>query len=281
MKKIIILISVLTCIFISGCNMQGKEKVESLGDAYFYLLNKAENEEDIGIDDVKKLLKDYELKILDHSETHDVKGEKSYDYIFTGDDKEYLSVNFIVSGSKETIDFLTHRLYDDAIILMSIKGEKQWNYSIDTSKLDRSSYKKILGEINELGISIQRKENQYSLEDACYYIIDKVNNNEDVKIDDIKKLLKDYRFESEFIEEIPEDNTKIYNYTFRNGDIEKIIIDTYEINNKEAISNIMHFISKDPELVLSFRIQDSNLSVSYNTNDKTNYKKAWDIINKK
>lgn len=281
MKKIIILISVLACIFISGCNMQGKEKVKSLGDAYFYLLDKAENEEDIGIDDVKKLLKDYEFKILDHSEIHDVKGEKSYEYIFTGDDNEYLSVSFIVSGSKETIDLLTHSLYDDAIILMSIKGEKQWNYSIDTYKLDRSSYKKILGEIDELGISIQRKENQYSLEDACYYIIDKVNNNEDVKIDDIKKLLKDYRFESEFMEEIPEDNTKIYNYTFRNGDIEKIIIDTYEINNKEAISNIMHFISKDPELVLSFRIQDSNLSVSYNTNDKTNYKKAWDIINKK
>ena len=142
MKKIIITIVLLTCIFISGCNIQENGKVKSLEDAYFYLLDKSGNEESLKIEDVKKLLKDYKLDILDHSENHDVNDEKSYEYIFNGKDKTYLSVNFIVSSNKETIDSLQYNLDNDTLNLVANKVDKQWEYIIYYNDIDKSIYKK-------------------------------------------------------------------------------------------------------------------------------------------
>ena len=142
--------------------------------------------------------------------------------------------------------------------------------------------KKIIEEINELDIYIERNENQYPLEDACDYIMNKIDNDENINIEEVKNLLKDYSLKSELIEEDHTIDLKIYDYTFSNGDMESIKITTYVENNKETISYISHFIGKftdNSNLVLSFESQ-TDVSVSYYTSDRTTYKKAWEQINK-
>ena len=63
MKKIIVLFAILICIFSSGCSKQEERKVESLEDAYFYAVEKVESKEEIKIEDIKELLKEYEGKV--------------------------------------------------------------------------------------------------------------------------------------------------------------------------------------------------------------------------
>lgn len=80
MKKIIILISVLSCVFISGCSIHGK-RVESLEEAYIYLIDEIDNNSNVGVDHVKKLLKDYDVKLEDNSDTENLKDEKKHNMI--------------------------------------------------------------------------------------------------------------------------------------------------------------------------------------------------------
>ncbi len=277
MKKIIVLISALiSCIFIYGCSIPAKEKVQSLEDAYFYILNK---KEELGINDVKNILKDYKLDIVDNTEVHDVEGEKSYGYRF-GDDKTYLNVSFIVSENDETIDFIEYHLDNDRLLLVSAKGDELWKYNITYSQLNKSICEKILKEKNQLGISIQRKENQYSLEGACIYIIDSLANNKDIKIKDVKKLLKDYSFESDLVEDEPEDNLKMYSYAFRNDNMENISVTNTTQNNKEYISDIVYIVGEHPQLSIGYTSGDDTVHVDYYTSDKTTHEKAYDLINK-
>ena len=277
--KIIILISALTCIFVSGCSTPAKEKVKSLDDAYFYIIDK---KEDMKIDDVKNLLKDYKLNIVDNSEIHDVDGEKSYGYRFR-EDKKYLYIDFLVSESKETIDSLEYHLDNDKLLLMSSKEENQWVYSISHSQLDSTAPKKILTEVNELGLSLEKKENQYSLEDTYYKIMNSLSNSEDMKINDVKKILKGYSLESDLVEDEPEDDLNMYSYKFSNDNNESITVTNTVQYNKEYISEIHYFIGslKDyPYLSISSLSEDSGVFIDYYTNDKTTYEKAYNLINK-
>lgn len=277
--KIIILISALTCIFVSGCSTPAEEKVKSLDDAYFYIIDK---KDDMKIDDVKNLLKDYKLNIVDNSEIHDVDGEKSYGYRF-GNDETFLNVGFIVSGNNETIDFLEYHLDNDKLLLMSSKEENQWVYSITHSQLDITTPKKILKEVNELGLSLEKKENQYSLEDAYYKIMNSLSNSEDMQINDVKKLLKGYSLESDLVEDEPEDDLKMYSYEFSNDNNESITVTNTIQDNKEYISDINYSIGslKDyPYLSISSLSGDPEVFIDYYTNDKTTYEKAYNLINK-
>jgi len=277
--RIIILISALTCIFVSGCSTPAEEKVKSLDDAYFYIIDK---KDDMKIDDVKNLLKDYKLDIVDNSEVHDVEGEKSYGYRF-GNDETFLNVGFIVSGNNETIDFLEYHLDNDKLLLMSSKEENQWVYSIAHSQLDATTPKKILKEVNELGLSIEKKENQYSLEDAYYKIMNSLSNSEDMQINDVKKLLKGYSLESDLVEDEPEDDLKMYSYEFSNDNNESITVTNTIQDNKEYISDINYFIGSlknYPYLSISSLSGDPGVFIDYYTNDKTTYEKAYNLINK-
>ena len=55
-------------------------------------------------------------------------------------------------------------------------------------------------------------------------------------IEDVKKLLKDYSFKSDLVEDEPEDNLKMYSYTFRNNNMESIRVTNTIQDNKEYIS---------------------------------------------
>ena len=282
MKKIIILITVLTCFFISGCSMHW-ERVQSLEDAYFYLLDKRENKEDVGIDDIKNILKNYELEVLDHSEIHDVKGEKLYEYIFTDNNDTSLHVSFIVSDKKETIDFLQYSADNDNSMLIYYISDNQSNFTLDYKNLDQSVYEKILSKTDELGFSIS--ENESSLKDACSYIVDKGDKGQNVKIDEVKNLLKDYDFKSELIDDDPNIDLKMYSYEFSKNDIEKLIVSTNVEHNEESISSISHFIGSYSDSILHLYFsspipgEETELYLSYNTVDKTTYKKLYNFLN--
>ena len=282
MKKIIILITVLTCFFISGCSMQ-RQRIQSLEDAYFYLLDKRENKEDVEIDDIKNLLKNYELEILDHSEIHDVKGEKLYEYIFTDNNNTSLHVSFIVSNNEETIDFLQYSADNDNSMLIYYISDNQSNFVLDYKNLDKSIYEKILNKTDELGFSIP--ENESSLKDVCSYIVDKRDKGKDVKIDEIKNLLKDYDLKSELTEDDPSIDLKMYDYEFSKNNIEKLIVSTNVESNKESISSISHFIGSYSDSILHLYFsspiagEETELYLSYNTVDKTSYEKFYNFIN--
>lgn len=55
------------CIFITGCSAEKNEKIESLKDAYFYIVEKNEDKE-FKVEDVKELLKEYDIQKLNQEE---------------------------------------------------------------------------------------------------------------------------------------------------------------------------------------------------------------------
>lgn len=284
MKKITIIITILSCIFIIGCNRSG-EKIESLEEAYFYLIDKTENKENMRIEDVKNLLKDYELKVSDLSEIHDVKGEKSYEYIFTRDNESdaSLHVGFIVSNKKETIDFLQYSRDDDSTNLMTSISDNKSDFSIHYSNLDKSFYEKILNKTDELGLSLP--ENDPLLEETSYYIVNEGDKGKNVEIDEIKNLLKDYNLEVELKNDGPSEDCKEYSYRFTNSNIERLVISAREqYYSEEGITSISHFIGNYPRY-LSFYFgspiqgEETTVHVSYDTDNKNLYKKLYNIIN--
>lgn len=130
------------------------------------------------------------------------------------------------------------------------------------------------------GCSTPAKEKVKSLDDAYFYIIDK---KEDMKIDDVKKLLKGYSLESDLVEDEPEDDLNMYSYKFSNDNNESIAVTNTVQYNKEYISEIHYFIGslKDyPYLSISSLSEDPGVFIDYYTNDKTTYEKAYNLINK-
>lgn len=103
MKKIIILISAFTFLFVSGCSLQKEGKVESLKDTYFYILEKNEDDE-FKIDNLKALLKTYDVEETENKESESKK------YIFSKDENEKLSITTKIEdiNKTESIESLTY-----------------------------------------------------------------------------------------------------------------------------------------------------------------------------
>lgn len=103
MKKIIILISAFTFLFVSGCSLQKEGKVESLKDAYFYILEKNKDDE-FKIDNLKALLKIYDIEETENKESESKK------YIFSKDENEKLSITTKIEdiNKTESIESLTY-----------------------------------------------------------------------------------------------------------------------------------------------------------------------------
>lgn len=103
MKKIIILISTFTFLFVSGCSLQKDGKVESLKDAYFYILEKNKDDE-FKIYNLKALLKIYDIEETENKESESKK------YIFSKDENEKLSITTKIENinKTESIESLTY-----------------------------------------------------------------------------------------------------------------------------------------------------------------------------
>ncbi|MCC3868270.1 hypothetical protein [Terrisporobacter mayombei] len=99
-------------------------------------------------------------------------------------------------------------------------------------------------------------------------------------IEDVKKLLKDYSFKSDLVEDEPEDNLKMYSYIFRNNNMESIRVTNTIQDNKEYISDIGHTVGKYPQLSIGAVSGDTTVHVDYYTSDKTTYEKVYNLINK-
>lgn len=101
MKRILPFI-LIGCIFIAGCSTEKNKRIESLKDAYFYIVEKNEDKE-FKIADVKELLKDYDIEERTATEI-----ERKI-YIFSKNENEKLSVS-VETAQNESIQNLTYNV---------------------------------------------------------------------------------------------------------------------------------------------------------------------------
>lgn len=101
MKRILPFI-LIGCIFIAGCSTEKNKRIESLKDAYFYIVEKNEDKE-FKIADVKELLKDYDIEERTATEI-----ERKI-YIFSKNENEKLSVS-VETAQNESIQNVTYNV---------------------------------------------------------------------------------------------------------------------------------------------------------------------------
>ncbi len=101
MKRILPFI-LIGCIFIAGCSTEKNKRIESLKDAYFYIVEKNEDKE-FKIADVKELLKDYDIEERTATEI-----ERKM-YIFSKNENEKLSV-YVETAQNESIQNVTYNV---------------------------------------------------------------------------------------------------------------------------------------------------------------------------
>lgn len=101
MKRILPFI-LIGCIFIAGCSTEKNKRIESLKNAYFYIVEKNEDKE-FKIADVKELLKDYDIEERTATES----GRKIY--IFSKNENEKLSVS-VETAQNESIQNVTYNV---------------------------------------------------------------------------------------------------------------------------------------------------------------------------
>lgn len=280
MRKVIILISVLSCVFISGCSTQGK-RVESLEEAYIYLIDEIENNNDVGVDYVKRLLKDYEVELEDNSDAEDEKGEKKHNYRFTDDNDSTLNVSFIISNNKESVYSVNYKTKNhESILDYSIVDGVPYFY-LTYSDINKSIYKEVIDKIDTIGITMKNKEEGQKLANLGYSIADKIDNGDNVEIKDIKKLLKNYKFEFKLTEEI--DMPKLYEYTFSNNESGKLNIDIDKYDDREDVTNINYKVEDNYNLTLILGVspeKEVSLFISYISQEIDDYMNLYNLIKK-
>lgn len=282
MRKVIILISVLSCVFISGCSTQGK-RVESLEEAYIYLIDEIENNNDVGVDYVKRLLKDYEVELEDNSDAEDEKGEKKHNYRFTDDNDSTLNVSFIISNNKESVYSVNYKTKNhESILDYSIVDGVPYFY-LTYSDINKSIYKEVIDKIDTIGITMKNKEEGQKLANLGYSIADKIDNGDNVEIKDIKKLLKNYNFEFELesIEGI--DSPQIYKYTFSNNESGKLLIEGYKYDDREDVTDIKYKVEDNYNLTLILGVspeKEVSLFISYISQEIDDYMNLYNLTKK-
>lgn len=226
MKKIIILISAFTFLFVSGCSLQKERKVESLKDAYFYILEKNEDDE-FKIDSLKALLKIYDLEETDQTESESKK------YIFSKDENEKLSITTKITDSDKnedieslTYDFKKNDNSKDDITVADISLSYENNG--DTSKL------KVACDTNSLQI----------FESISNIIDDKESSFLKIYNEVVKDMLTKNSLTLEKIRLKTAEEPSIKNYTENFGDDNEFEMTRYLYTNKNENMTINYINSK-------------------------------------
>ena len=242
MKKIIVLFAILICIFSSGCSKQEERKVESLEDAYFYAVEKVESKEEIKIEDIKELLKEYKFELIDMSENSGSKQDiKKYAYSFSNDKREKLVIFTKKNNNNETeiIGNINYLIEEDKnsnetpfrIYLSYENIDNLDEFTIDFNTYDITNLKK-------LSKVIYNKDSLFL--NTYNKIIENMCTTNDLTLKDIEKIINMKPISDSHLEsfsDIKSDKLEISRDTYKN-DFEELSINY--INDKDKIGRVLY-----------------------------------------
>lgn len=223
MKRILPFI-LISCIFIAGCSTEKNERIESLKDAYFYIVEKNEDKE-FKIADVKELLKDYDIEEKDQTES----GRKMY--IFSKNENEKLSVS-VETAQNESIQNVTYN-----VIQNNKDREVVSNVSLNYD---------ISGGFNKFGINCDTKSI-----DIFKSLSNEIDDKESLFLKVYNKVVEDIFAKNDLtLKKIKEEiNTEplVKNYTENFGDDNKFEITRNRYTNKNEDITI-NYIDKEKKV---------------------------------
>ncbi|QJA08627.1 hypothetical protein HF520_06590 [Romboutsia sp. CE17] len=295
MKKIIVLFAILICIFSSGCSKQEERKVESLEDAYFYAVEKVESKEEIKIEDIKELLKEYKFELIDMSENSGSKQDiKKYAYSFSNDKREKLVIFTKKNNNNETeiIGNINYLIEEDKnsnetpfrIYLSYENIDNLDEFTIDFNTYDITNLKK-------LSKVIYNKDSLFL--NTYNKIIENMCTTNDLTLKDIEKIINMKPISDSHLEsfsDIKSDKLEISRDTYKN-DFEELSINY--INDKDKIGRVLYTksdtktdIDYNLTLIKSAYIENINdnkinFSIGGNVNSLSVQEKFLDLALKK
>ena len=295
MKKIIVLFAILICIFSSGCSKQEERKVEFLEDAYFYAVEKVESKEEIKIEDIKELLKEYKFELIDMSENSGSKQDiKKYAYSFSNDKREKLVIFTKKNNNNETeiIGNINYLIEEDKnsnetpfrIYLSYENIDNLDEFTIDFNTYDITNLKK-------LSKVIYNKDSLFL--NTYNKIIENMCTTNDLTLKDIEKIINMKPISDSHLEsfsDIKSDKLEISRDTYKN-DFEELSINY--INDKDKIGRVLYTksdtktdIDYNLTLIKSAYIENINdnkinFSIGGNVNSLSVQEKFLDLALKK
>ena len=242
MKKIIVLFAILICIFSSGCSKQEERKVESLEDAYFYAVEKVESKEEIKIEDIKELLKEYKFELIDMSENSGSKQDiKKYAYSFSNDKREKLVIFTKKNNNNETeiignINYLIEKDKNSNEIPFRIYLSYENIDNLDEFTIDFNTYD--ITNLKKLSKVIYNKDSLFL--NTYNKIIENMCTTNDLTLKDIEKIINMKPISDSHLEsfsDIKSDKLEISRDTYKN-DFEELSINY--INDKDKIGRVLY-----------------------------------------
>ncbi len=287
MKKLILILASLICLFTVGCTSSKEENASSLEYAYFDIVDKKINKEEITEKYLKNLLKVYKYEkgeelILE--DAFDGKDHIQQPYTFTNDNEELI---------------LTHMIYGDDESVTPLYSIKNGNIEMSLSYLDSNEDDESNNTNNFMvsmlsddiklhkKISDKLSDKNSTWSEIYYNIAESIALDKDIDIQTIKKLLK----KEPSIEKYKDDlkvyqnepiSSNVYNlifYTFENDD-EKIMVEY--IKEKDKIWNVSYFGNSTNKNTLNKPLinvkEKFHTGLSAFINDKVIQKELLDMI---
>ena len=295
MKKIIVLFAILICIFSSGCSKQEERKVESLEDAYFYAVEKVESKEEIKIEDIKELLKEYKFELIDMSENSGSKQDiKKYAYSFSNDKREKLVIFTKKNNNNETeiignINYLIEKDKNSNEIPFRIYLSYENIDNLDEFTIDFNTYD--ITNLKKLSKVIYNKDSLFL--NTYNKIIENMCTTNDLTLKDIEKIINMKPISDSHLEsfsDIKSNKLEISRDTYKN-DFEELSINY--INDKDKIGRVLYTksdtktdIDYNLTLIKSAYIENINdnkinFSIGGNVNSLSVQEKFLDLALKK
>lgn len=295
MKKIIVLFAILICIFSSGCSKQEERKVESLEDAYFYAVEKVESKEEIKIEDIKELLKEYKFELIDMSENSGSKQDiKKYAYSFSNDKREKLVIFTKKNNNNETeiignINYLIEKDKNSNETPFRIYLSYENIDNLDEFTIDFNTYD--ITNLKKLSKVIYNKDSLFL--NTYNKIIENMCTTNDLTLKDIEKIINMKPISDSHLEsfsDIKSDKLEISRDTYKN-DFEELSINY--INDKDKIGRVLYTksdtktdIDYNLTLIKSAYIENINdnkinFSIGGNVNSLSVQEKFLDLALKK
>lgn len=268
MKKIIVLFAILICIFSSGCSKQEERKVESLEDAYFYAVEKVESKEEIKIEDIKELLKEYKFELIDMSENSGSKQDiKKYAYSFSNDKGKKLVIftKKNENNQTESIENINYLIEEDKnsneipfkIYLSYENIDSLGKFTIDFNTYDITNF-------NKLSKVIYNKDSLFL--NTYNKIIENMCTTNDLTLKDIEKIINMKPISDSHLEsfsDIKSDKLEISRDTYKN-DFEELSINY--INDKDKIGRVL-YTKSDTKTDIDYNLQLIKSAYIENIND--------------
>ena len=295
MKKIIVLFAILICIFSSGCSKQEERKVESLEDAYFYAVEKVESKEEIKIEDIKELLKEYKFELIDMSENSGSKQDiKKYAYSFSNDKREKLVIFTKKNNNNKTeiignINYLIEKDKNSNETPFRIYLSYENIDNLDEFTIDFNTYD--ITNLKKLSKVIYNKDSLFL--NTYNKIIENMCTTNDLTLKDIEKIINMKPISDSHLEsfsDIKSDKLEISRDTYKN-DFEELSINY--INDKDKIGRVLYTksdtktdIDYNLTLIKSAYIENINdnkinFSIGGNVNSLSVQEKFLDLALKK